>query len=192
MGDCSTMEQRLLQQRLHELFKQADTDKTGLLSFAEFRTFMDAVISTYPQLEDYIRRLNKIFVQYDTNKDGHLSIDEFKNILLEADTNLKNLPATAQVASQQGIYLAKLLNDAGKGKLIESANGFRYNHIGYFAYIGERSSVGSIEGADVKGWGAWWLWRGIYVSKQVSFRNQFLILFDWIKSGIFGRDISRF
>jgi NADH:ubiquinone reductase (non-electrogenic) len=36
------------------------------------------------------------------------------------------------------------------------------------------------------------LWRSVYLSKQVSFRNRVLVLFDWAKTRVFGRDITRF
>ncbi|CAN0112817.1 unnamed protein product, partial [Hapterophycus canaliculatus] len=36
------------------------------------------------------------------------------------------------------------------------------------------------------------LWRSIYLSKQVSWRNRFLVGTDWVKTKIFGRDITRF
>lgn len=41
----------------------------------------------------------------DTSGDQALDIGEFKNLLRTLDHELKNLPATAQVASQQGKYL---------------------------------------------------------------------------------------
>lgn len=36
------------------------------------------------------------------------------------------------------------------------------------------------------------LWRSVYLSKQVSGRNRVLVLIDWIKTRVFGRDITRF
>ena len=36
------------------------------------------------------------------------------------------------------------------------------------------------------------LWKSVYVTKQVSFRNRVLILFDWMKTRVFGRDTSIF
>lgn len=41
----------------------------------------------------------------DTSGDQALDIGEFKNLLRTLDHELKSLPATAQVASQQGKYL---------------------------------------------------------------------------------------
>ncbi|ACO64504.1 predicted protein [Micromonas commoda] len=39
---------------------------------------------------------------------------------------------------------------------------------------------------------AFLLWKSVYVTKQVSFRNRVLILFDWMKTRVFGRDTSIF
>ena len=41
----------------------------------------------------------------DTSGDQALDIGEFRNLLRTLDHELKSLPATAQVASQQGKYL---------------------------------------------------------------------------------------
>ncbi len=41
----------------------------------------------------------------DTSGDHMLDINEFKKMLVTLDAQLKSLPATAQVASQQGEYL---------------------------------------------------------------------------------------
>ena len=35
------------------------------------------------------------------------------------------------------------------------------------------------------------LWRSVYVVKQVSPRTRFLVLFDWLKTKLFGRDVTR-
>jgi NADH:ubiquinone reductase (non-electrogenic) len=48
--------------------------------------------------------------------------------------------------------------------------------------------------ANIDIWGqfAFLLWRSVYITKQVSMRNRVLILFDWLKTRVFGRDISLF
>lgn len=43
----------------------------------------------------------RLFESTDTSGDQKLDYDEFVTILKKMDRNLKNLPATAQVASQQ-------------------------------------------------------------------------------------------
>ena len=49
----------------------------------------------------------RFFSEMDTSGDQMLDIDEFKQLLRTLDHELKNLPATAQVASQQGKYLGE-------------------------------------------------------------------------------------
>lgn len=36
------------------------------------------------------------------------------------------------------------------------------------------------------------LWRSVYLVKQVATKNRVLVTFDWIKSSLFGRDMTRF
>ncbi|KAL3928008.1 MAG: hypothetical protein SGBAC_012837 [Bacillariaceae sp.] len=139
------------------------------------------------------------------------------------------LPATAQVASQQGEYLAYLLNDEfeisplvqddgvyfppkknpeSPGKLSESianfstdaeefAKPFQFLNLGILAYTGGGSALAQVStlpsAPPIKGRGKVGnaLWRSVYLSKQVSVRNRVLVINDWIKRQIFGRDITR-
>lgn len=57
---------------------------------------------------------------------------DFKQILVAADSKLKSLPATAQSANQQGVYLASCLNSIAKGNYVD-VGGFRYRHMGYMS-----------------------------------------------------------
>jgi NADH:ubiquinone reductase (non-electrogenic) len=102
----------------------------------------------------------------------------------------KNYPTTAQVAQQQGKYLGKALNTWARGV---SPKPFWYLHQGMLAYIG--SSKGLAEtpgGGGLRGWVAWLMWRSVYLTKLVSLRNKVLVLFDWLKARLFGRDLSQF
>lgn len=36
------------------------------------------------------------------------------------------------------------------------------------------------------------LWRSVYLVKQVATKNRVLVTFDWVKSSLFGRDMTRF
>lgn len=42
------------------------------------------------------------------------------------------------------------------------------------------------------GLAAMYLWRSIYWSEGVSMRTRLLLMVDWIKRGIWGRDLSKF
>ena len=48
------------------------------------------------------------------------------------------------------------------------------------------------ETVKVSGYLSFLLWRSVYAVKQVSTRNRVLILFNWVTTRIFGRDLSLF
>lgn len=141
------------------------------------------------------------------------------------------LPATAQVASQQGEFLAKMLNKQydvsperikpgifpgptvvrGKTQVRLSdfvanlaisnnkgfAKPFQFLNLGILAYTGGGSALAQVTPAPnspaVKGTGKLGnaVWRSVYLSKQVSWRNRLLVVTDWINRTLFGRDITR-
>jgi NADH dehydrogenase FAD-containing subunit len=97
-------------------------------------------------------------------------------------------PATAQVASQKGLWLSKRLN---KGDMDKA--GFTYKDLGTLAYIGNWDALfQGGKGGRLQGYLAWIIWRGAYVTKTVSWRNKILVPIYWVINWIFGRDISRF
>ncbi len=99
------------------------------------------------------------------------------------------LPATAQVAQQQGKYLAQCLNARVRGGKIKP---FAYKHLGMLAYIGNNRALADLETFKGRGWTTWVFWRSTYLSRIVSLRNKFSVLTDWIRARIFGRDTSQF
>ena len=136
------------------------------------------------------------------------------------------LPATAQVAAQQGEYLARLLKlgpdydlakpepsrprgaadddrrldelfcDERAGHLV--ARPFQFLNLGILAYVGDGKALAQVAlgdgdlGVKAAGRAAFGLWRSVYISKQVSPRNRLLVIGDWVRTRVFGRDITRF
>jgi NADH dehydrogenase len=98
------------------------------------------------------------------------------------------LPATAQVANQQAKWLAKRLN---AGDLEVQA--FTFRNLGIMTYIGNMNAIMQT-GSDreLKGRTAWLLWRGVYMTQAISWRNKIMIPIYWAVNWVFGRDISRF
>ncbi len=99
------------------------------------------------------------------------------------------LPATAQVAQQQGAYLAKALKRLRQSQSVEP---FRFKASGMLAYIGGGEALADLPQVKWSGRGAWLFWRSVYLTKLVSPANKIKVLFDWIKARLFGRDLSRF
>jgi NADH:ubiquinone reductase (non-electrogenic) len=101
----------------------------------------------------------------------------------------KELPATSQVAQQQGKYLARALTARARKKPVEP---FEYRHLGMLAYIGSNRALADLQSVKGRGWSTWLFWRSAYLSRIVSVKNKVLVLFDWIKAQVFGRDTSQF
>jgi NADH:ubiquinone reductase (non-electrogenic) len=101
------------------------------------------------------------------------------------------LPLTAQVAMQQGKYLAKALNKLARGR---EPKPFKFKNLGMLAYVGESTALADIPRAGIhwRGVFAYLFWRSAYLTRLVSFKNKVLVLFDWLKTAVFGRDLSRF
>jgi len=99
------------------------------------------------------------------------------------------LPATAQVAQQQGKHLAKQLERIRRGL---EPKPFRFRSAGMLAYVGGGEALADLPYGHWSGRAAWILWRSVYLTKLVSLANKVKVLFDWAKNRVFGRDVSRF
>ena len=99
----------------------------------------------------------------------------------------KPLAQLAQVARQQGIYLADVLN----GKKRHDEETFNFFNLGSMASVGEMkglydgSSVGSddrkVDVPGVTGFMALLMWRFAYWGRQTSIENKILIPMHWLK-----------
>lgn len=209
IGDCATIDQRKIMDDISAVFKAADRDNSGYLSIKEFQDVMDDILERYPQVEIYLRSkhlrdLTDLLKDQEKNEEGKIDIERFKLALSDADSQLKSLPATAQVASQQGIYLAKCFNrwehceahpegpQRFRGFGRHQFRPFRYKHLGQFAPLGGEQAAAELPGDWVSmGRSTQWLWYSVYASKQVSWRTRMLVVSDWTRRFIFGRDSSR-
>lgn len=92
------------------------------------------------------------------------------------------LPATAQTASQQALWLGKRLN---RGDLERER--FTFRNLGIMAYLGGSKGLVQTEGwlGNVSGRAAWLIWRGAYLSMSVSWRNRTLIPVYWYVFSLF-------
>ena len=102
LGDCATIAQEAMIGKLNDLFKEADLNKDNQLQIEEFRSLIDKYKKTYPQIEVYGKKAEEIFQEADVDKTGALSLEQFENLVKKIDSKIKQLPATAQVASQEG------------------------------------------------------------------------------------------
>lgn len=209
LGDCASVEQRKIAEDIAYIFKLADVDNDGYLSVTEFVNTMEKVKVRYPQIELYMERQHMKGVvgllnnAMRTGKDYKLDLEHFSEAICKVDSQMKSAPATAQVAAQQGEYLARVFNhlaskapDEGpmriRGIGKHRCQPFRYRHLGQFAPLGGETTAAELPGDWVSiGRSTQWLWYSVYASKQVSWRTRALVVFDWTKRFVFGRDSSR-
>ncbi|XP_078447688.1 external alternative NAD(P)H-ubiquinone oxidoreductase B2, mitochondrial-like [Wolffia australiana] len=211
LGDCASISQRRVMEDIGAIFRVADKDKSGTLTVKEIQDVLGDICERYPQVELYLKsKQMKSLVDLLDESAGkvggetlELNIDQFKKALEHVDFQVKNLPATAQVASQQGAYLARCFNIMDKveenpeGPLRITGSGrhrfrpFRYKHLGQFAPLGGEQTAAQLPGDWISiGYGSQWLWYSIYASKQVSWRTRVAVVSNWLRRFIFGRDSS--
>eukprot|EP01116_Phalansterium_solitarium_P009846 TRINITY_DN24184_c0_g1_i1.p1 TRINITY_DN24184_c0_g1~~TRINITY_DN24184_c0_g1_i1.p1 ORF type:complete len:509 (+),score=37.08 TRINITY_DN24184_c0_g1_i1:38-1528(+) len=133
MGDCSTIELKKALTDIVDLFTMADVDKNGGLSFREVEHLLEMANLKHPHLTEHRNQLGKLFDLMDVDHDGSLNMDDFRAMLTYVDSKLTTLPATAQVAAQEGEYLAKAFNRMRPGYSIHDQPRFCYHHRGSFA-----------------------------------------------------------
>ncbi|XP_023912655.1 external alternative NAD(P)H-ubiquinone oxidoreductase B2, mitochondrial [Quercus suber] len=210
LGDCATVNQRRVMEDISAIFSKADKNKSGTLNIKDFHDVMDDILERYPQVKLYLKKkkmknfaaLLKNTQENDQNKP--IKIDNIKTALTEVDSQMKNLPPTAQVAYQQGQYLADCFNrmeqceknPEGPLRFRESGrhrfHPFRYRHLGQFAPLGGEQTAFQLPGDWVSiGHSSQWLWYSVYASKLVSWRTRMLVISDWGRRFIFGRDSSK-
>jgi NADH:ubiquinone reductase (non-electrogenic) len=102
----------------------------------------------------------------------------------------QDLPQLAQVAEQQGRYLARSLNARARGLPVRP---FRWRPWGIHSFIGGGAAVGetSEHGRRTSGFWAYQQWRAATWSQLVSVRSKILVPLDRLRAFVFGRDITK-
>lgn len=205
IGDCSTVQNNVadhLVTFLRTLAWEKGKDPENVhITFNEWREVAQKVRKRFPQAADHLKRLDKLFETYDKDQSGTLEFDELRELLLQIDSKLTSLPATAQRAHQQGQYLGHKfnkmaqaapgmsVNDVKDGDIDEAVyKAFEYHHLGSLAYIGNSAVFDLGGGWSVTG-GLWavYAWRSVYFAQSVSLRTRILLAMDWAKRALFGR-----
>lgn len=206
--------------------KTIETIPYGLLVWATgnaVRPVVKDLMSQIPAQKDSRRGLavNEYLVVNGTN-----------DVWAVGDCAIANYAPTAQVASQEGAFLARSFNTMARRQTYEkelealseqqatSKNGeerdgvfdkikdiqrrlrrvkaigpFEYSHQGSLAYIGSEKAVADVSwlSGNIASGGTmtYLFWRSAYISMCFSTRNKILVVMDWIKAKLFGRDVSR-
>ncbi|EXJ74711.1 NADH dehydrogenase [Cladophialophora psammophila CBS 110553] len=207
IGDCATVQNNIADHLTTFLrgmaWEQGKDPEKMHITFQDWRSVAQKVRKRFPQAAGHLKRLDKLFQEYDKDKSGTLDFGELHELLVQIDSKLTSLPATAQRANQQGQYLGRKFNkiaaaipgfkanEVDFGDLDEAVyKAFEYHHMGSLAYIGN-AAIFDFGGLNFSGGlMAVYLWRSIYFAQSVSFRTRMLLAMDWSKRALFGRGES--
>jgi len=128
--------------------------------------------------EKFVVRGNRI------KTDSFLKVEGYNNIFaigdiasLISENTPKGHPQVAQVAIQQGTFLAKALMDTiGKKPLKKT---FQYKDKGSMATVGKRRAVADLGKFKFGGYLAWLLWSIVHLMSISGFRNRLIVGFNW-------------
>ncbi|GAB7357871.1 hypothetical protein MBLNU230_g0042t1 [Neophaeotheca triangularis] len=206
--------------------KQLEKIPYGLLVWAtgnSLRPVVKDLMSQIPAQAEYRRGLGV---------NEYLVVKGTDDVWAVGDCAIANYAPTAQVASQEGSFLARLFNQMAKTEQIEKElallseeqgkapnkqsrddvfgqikdlqrrlrrvkqmGPFEYSHQGSLAYIGSEKAVADISwltgNLATGGQLTYFFWRSAYLSMCFSTRNRILVIVDWTKAKLFGRDVSR-
>ena len=94
---------------------------------------------------------------------------------------------TAQNAVREAKRLARNIVASVDGRT-DDVRPFEYDVIGTLASIGHHTGVGVVFGIKVRGWLAWFMWRGYYWSRVPGIGGKARVALDWFANALFGSD----
>jgi len=97
-------------------------------------------------------------------------------------------PPTAQHGMREALTAAKNIEAVVRAG---AQKPFTFATIGQLASIGHRTGVAQILGMQFSGFVAWWLWRGVYLSKLPETSKKVRVAIKWSFDLLFPRDIEQ-
>jgi NADH dehydrogenase FAD-containing subunit len=126
--------------------------------------------------------------------DEHLRVRDGEDVFALGDCACpggRGLPQLAQVAEQQGRYLAGVLNRRAAGR---ACGPFVWREAGVASFLGGGRAIvqGRGGGRPRAGRWAYQLWRSAAFTRLLSAKNKVLVPLDRLRAYTFGRDLTKF
>lgn len=121
-------------------------------------------------------RVGRVMTEPDCSIAGHPEIMVIGDLGNFKGADGKPLPGVAQVAIQQGKYVARLITARLGGETLPP---FRYRDLGSLATIGRHKAVADFGWCHFGGWLASWIWLIVHLMSIVMFENRVLVLMQW-------------
>src|SRR5436309_11537977 len=122
-------------------------------------------------------RGGRIKVNPDLTVPNYPDIYVIGDLALAQGSGGKPLPGVAQVAMQQGTYVAKAIVRKLGGET--EIKPFKYFDKGDMAVIGRWAAVANIFDAHISGFFAWIIWAFIHLMYLVQFQSRILVFIQW-------------
>ncbi|GMM36521.1 NADH-ubiquinone reductase (H(+)-translocating) [Saccharomycopsis crataegensis] len=215
----NTMVKKVDETNVYASVKQADgsskmvTLPYGLLVWATGNATREVITDLFKKIPEQANARRGLLL------DDYLKVQGSDDIYALGDCTFTKYAPTAQVAHQEGVYLAELFHNLAKvdelkfelsksvldtektnklnRKLTRASKlePFKYVHFGALAYIGSEKAIADLTWKDWQtfqsgGLFTYIFWKTAYVSMCLSVRNKVLVCVDWSKTAIFGRDTS--
>lgn len=186
------LRQNRIEVRLHTAAQKADSVAVGLASGERIETGM-IVCTVGTETHPLIKGLGLPLERGRLKTDSDMKVTGMANLWGLGDCSLvanaydgRQCPATAQFAIQQARQLAENLKRTSRGVATKP---FYFHPRGMLASIGHRNGVAGIYGVKLSGFIAWFLWRGVYLSKLPTLSRKLEVAMSWACSIPFPPDV---
>jgi len=123
-----------------------------------------------------IDRAGRVIVQPDLSLPNHPEIFVIGDLANYPHQTGKPLPGVAQVAMQQGNYVAHLIQARLQNRTLPA---FHYRDYGNMATIGRASAVADLGRLHFSGLIGWMMWLFIHLLYIVQYQSRILVLIQW-------------
>ncbi|MGA8539632.1 MAG: NAD(P)/FAD-dependent oxidoreductase, partial [Terriglobales bacterium] len=123
-----------------------------------------------------IDRAGRVLVQPDLSIPRHPEVFVIGDLAALKDENGRLLPGVAQVAIQQGKWVAETI---ARDLENQPRRNFHYHDRGSLATIGRAAAVAQFGKFEMSGYFAWLAWLFIHILFLVGFRNRLLVMVQW-------------
>lgn len=121
-------------------------------------------------------RSGRVMVEADLSLPGHPDIFVIGDLASFTHQTGQPLPGVAQVALQEGRYVARLIKARLRN---DSLPAFRYRDLGNLATIGRAAAVADLGRLRFSGYLAWVIWLVVHWLYLANFENRLLVLLQW-------------
>lgn len=125
-------------------------------------------------------RAGRVLVQPDLSILHHPEVFVIGDLAALKDAEGKMLPGVAQVAIQEGNFVAKRIRHrVESGAHADDGVAFSYWNKGSLATIGRAAAVAEFGKIHISGFLAWLSWLFIHIFFLIGFRNRILVFIQW-------------